>query len=89
MKKKELQKEVESKLHSTFGHLAKDTEKKFSKIVKKVSKLLIDVLHKKESKSAENKIAKKSIVGSSLIKNPVTKKKALVKIVKKTANNKK
>jgi hypothetical protein len=91
MKKKELQKDIESKLQSTFGHLAKDAEKKFSKVVKKVSKLLIDVLHKKETKttSTKTKITKKSIVGSSLIKKPVTKKKTSVKIVKKTANKKK
>lgn len=90
MKKKELQKDVEAKLHSTFGHLAKDAEKKFSKIVKKVSRLLSDVLHKKETKAKLVKpISATKATTASSVKKPLTKKKASVKIVKKVAAKKK
>lgn len=64
MDKKLFRKDIESKLSETFGHLAEGAEKKFKKLVKKLSHVLTDGLHKPEPKPAkaekEKAVAKKS-----------------------------
>lgn len=95
MNKKQLRKEIEAKLDTTFGHLAKDADKKFSKIIKKASHLLTDVLHHKEAKPKKVKKATTAPVKKKTVKPVVKateaapKKKAAVKTAKKVTVKKK
>ena len=95
MNKKQLRKEIEAKLDTTFGHLAKEADKKFRKIIKKASHLLTDVLHQTEAKPKKVKKAITVPVTKKLTKTvvkatePAPKKKAVKKAVKKVAAKKK
>jgi hypothetical protein len=71
--KKQFRKDIEAKLGETFGHLAEGAEKKFKKLVKKLSHLLTDGLHKPEPKPAKAK------------KRKAASQKTLKKDAKKTA----
>lgn len=61
--KKQFRKNIETKLEKTFIDLAHTADKKFKKLVKKVSRLLADGLHHKPKKVAQKKSkrAKKSV----------------------------
>jgi hypothetical protein len=89
MTKKQFRKDVEAKLDTTFGHLAKAADKKFKKILKKASQLLTDVLHKPEPKPKTVKTKKIATKTVAKVTAPVPKKKAPVKAVKKSAVKKK
>lgn len=94
MTKKQFRKDIETKLDTAFGHLAKAADKKFRKIVKKASQLLADVLHKSEPKikTAKPKPVKtKKIITKTDTKTtkPIPKKKAAVKAIKKPVVKKK
>lgn len=82
--KKQLRKNIETKLEKTLVDLAHSADKKFKKLVKKVSKLLADGLHHKPKKVAQkkSKSAKKSIE-KSLTKKPSPKKATPKKIATK------
>lgn len=78
MDKKQFRKDIESKLSETFGHLAKGAEKKFKKLVKKLSHVLTDGLHKPEPKPAKakkQKAAAKKSPGKT-VKKPAKKQPA-------------
>ena len=83
MDKKQFRKDIEAKLDTAFGHLAKGAEKKFKKILKKASHLLANGLHKPEPKPAKAKKKKAAPAKAA------PKKKAPVKAVKKSAAKKK
>jgi hypothetical protein len=97
MNKKQFRKDIETKLDNALGHLAKDADKKFRKIVKKASQLFTDVLHTPKPKSVkEIKIKSKSdkkITKTVPAKTDSTKtvptKKAPKKVIKKAAVKKK
>lgn len=73
MDKKQFRKDIEAKLDTTFGHLAKGGDKKFRNLIKKTSHLLADGLHKPEPKPAKAKKKKSTPVKAA------PKKKAPVK----------
>ena len=79
MTKKQFRKDVEAKLDTAFGHLAKGADKKFKKILKKASQLLTDVLHKPEPKPKTEKTkrvpTKKAPKATTPVKKAVVKKK--------------
>lgn len=83
MDKKQFRKDIEAKLDTTFGHLAKGGDKKFKKLVKKISHLLTDQLHKPEPKPAK---AKKK---ETALPKTAPKKKAAKKVAKKPSAKKK
>ena len=83
MDKKQFRKDIEAKLDTTFGHLAKGADKKFRKLIKKASHLLANGLHKPETKPA--KVKKKKAVPAK----PAPKKKAPAKAAKKSIAKKK
>lgn len=83
MDKKKFRKDIEAKLDTTFGHLAEGGDKKFKKLVKKISHLLTDQLHKPEPKPAKAK--KKEAAPPKTI----PKKKAAKKATKKPLPKKK
>ena len=88
--KKQLRKNIEIKLEKTFVDLAHTADKKFKKLVKKVSRLLADGLHHKPKKVAQKKSkqAKKSVEKSPIDK-PTPKKATPKKSTpKKTAGKK-
>jgi hypothetical protein len=98
MTKKQFRKDIETKLDTAFGHLAKGADKKFRKILKKASQLLTDVLHKPEpkpgvvkSKEIITKTATKTAIKAAIKAAPkaAPKKKAPVKAVKKSVVKKK
>lgn len=85
MDKKQFRKDIEAKLDTAFGHLAKGADKKFRKLVKKASHLLANGLHKPEPKPKPAKAKKKKAAPAK----PAPKKKAPVKAAKKPAAKKK
>jgi hypothetical protein len=89
MTKKQFRKDVEAKLDTAFGHLAKGADKKFKKILKKASQLLTDVLHKTEPKPKTVKTKKITTKTVAKATTPAPKKKAPVKAVKKAVAKKK
>jgi hypothetical protein len=87
MNKKQFRKDIETKLDNALGHLAKDADKKFRKIVKKASQLFTDVLHTTKPKSVKAiKIKTKS---DKKITKTVPAKKTPKKVVKKAVVKKK
>jgi hypothetical protein len=87
MNKKQFQKDIETKLDNALGHLAKDADKKFRKIVKKASKLFTDVLHSTKPKSVNT--AKVTTKSDKVIANTEPKKRGAKKVVKKVESKKK
>lgn len=85
MDKKQFRKDIEAKLDTAFGHLAKGADKKFRKLIKKASHLLANGLHKPEPKPKPAKTKKKKATAAK----PAPKKKAPVKAVKKSVAKKK
>jgi hypothetical protein len=92
MNKKQFRKDIETKLDNALGHLAKDADKKFRKIVKKASQLFTDVLHTPKPKSVKA-IKIKSKSDKKITKTVPTKtvpaKKTPKKVIKKAAVKKK
>jgi hypothetical protein len=85
MTKKQFRQDVETKLDTAFGHLAKGADKKFKKAIKKASQLLTDVLHKSEPKPKKAKTKKIVTKKDSKATKPVPKKKVSIKALKKAS----
>jgi hypothetical protein len=89
MTKKQFRQDVEAKLDTAFGHLAKAADKKFRKVLKKASQLLTDVLHKSEPKPKKVKTKQIATKTDSKVETKTTKptpiKKAPAKAIKKAA----